>query len=46
MHNTPKQNQAFKKAWDATNAYWKAQQKAYEEQNKKEGNKHVPHPSI
>jgi len=30
MHNTPQQNEDFRKAWDATNAYWKAQQKAYE----------------
>jgi len=25
MHNTPEQNEAFRKAWDATNARWKAQ---------------------
>jgi hypothetical protein len=31
MHNTPQQNEAFRKAWDATNALWKAQQKAYDE---------------
>lgn len=30
MHNTKEQNEAFRKAWDATNAYWKEQQKAYE----------------
>lgn len=24
-HNTPEQNEAFRKAWDATNARWKAQ---------------------
>ncbi len=24
MHNTPEQNAAFRKAWDATNAHWKA----------------------
>lgn len=30
MHNTKEQNETFCKAWDATNAYWKAQQKAYE----------------
>jgi hypothetical protein len=24
MHNTPEQNEAFRKAWDATNARWKA----------------------
>ena len=30
MHNTPQQNQEFRHAWDATNAYWKAQQKAFE----------------
>jgi hypothetical protein len=29
MHNTPEQNEAFRKAWDATNARWKAQQKTY-----------------
>lgn len=27
MHNTSEQNEAFRKAWDATNARWKAQQK-------------------
>ena len=32
MHNTKEQNEAFRKAWDATNAYWKAQQKAHDEQ--------------
>lgn len=38
-HNTPAQNDAFRKAWDATNARWKAQQKAYDEaQQKKEQN--------
>lgn len=26
VHNTPEQNEAFRKAWDATNARWKAQQ--------------------
>jgi hypothetical protein len=26
MHNTPQQNEDFRKAWDATNARWKAQQ--------------------
>lgn len=30
MHNTKEKNEAFRKAWDATNEYWKAQQKAYE----------------
>jgi hypothetical protein len=25
-HNTPEQNDAFRRAWDATNARWKAQQ--------------------
>jgi len=25
MHNTPEQNEAFRHAWDATNARWKAQ---------------------
>jgi hypothetical protein len=30
MHNTPQQNEDFRKAWDATNARWKAQQKAFE----------------
>lgn len=30
MHNTPEQNEAFRKTWDTTNARWKAQQKAYE----------------
>jgi hypothetical protein len=34
-HNTPEQNDAFRKAWDATNVRWKAQQKAYEEQKDK-----------
>lgn len=24
MHNTPEQNEAFRKAFDATNARWKA----------------------
>ncbi len=24
MHNTPEQNAAFRKAWDAANARWKA----------------------
>lgn len=46
MHNTQEQNEAFRKAWEATNARWKAQQKAYEEQKQKEGIKHVPNPSI
>lgn len=32
MHNTPEQNQAFHKAFDATNARWKAAV----EQDKKE----------
>ena len=27
VHNTPEQNEAFRKAWDATNARWKDQQK-------------------
>ena len=27
MHNTPKDNEAFRRAWDATNARWKAQTK-------------------
>jgi hypothetical protein len=31
-HNTPEQNDAFRKAWDATNARWKAQQKTYEKE--------------
>jgi hypothetical protein len=26
MHNTPQENEAFRRAWDATNARWKAQQ--------------------
>jgi hypothetical protein len=26
-HNTPEKNEAFRRAWDATNARWKAQQK-------------------
>jgi hypothetical protein len=26
-HNTPEQNEAFRRAGDATNARWKAQQK-------------------
>lgn len=30
MHNTPEQNEVFRKAWDSTNARWKAQQKAFE----------------
>jgi hypothetical protein len=30
MHNTPQQNEDFRKTWDATNARWKAQQKAFE----------------
>lgn len=30
MHNSPQQNQDFRRALDATNAYWKAQQKAFE----------------
>lgn len=46
MHNTPEKNEDFRKAWDATNAYWKAQQKAYEEQKQKEGAKHVQNSSI
>jgi hypothetical protein len=25
-HNTPAQNEEFRRAWDATNARWKAQQ--------------------
>lgn len=25
-HNTPEKNEAFRRAWDATNARWKAQQ--------------------
>ena len=25
MHNTPEQNEAFKNAWNETNARWKAQ---------------------
>lgn len=29
MHNTPEQNEAFCKAWDATNQRRKAQQKTY-----------------
>jgi hypothetical protein len=37
MHNTKEQNESFRKAWDATNARWKAQQKAYDAtQQKKE----------
>ena len=36
MHNTPEQNEAFRKAWDVTNARWKAQQKAYDAQQAKE----------
>ena len=32
MHNTPEQNQDFRRAFDATNARWKAQQKAHDEQ--------------
>jgi hypothetical protein len=35
MHNTPQENESFRKAWDATNARWKAQQKAHEQQQKK-----------
>ena len=35
MHNTPQQNEALRKAWDATNARWKAQQKAFEAQKLK-----------
>ena len=35
MHNTPEQNEAFRKAWDATNALWRAQQKAFEAQKNK-----------
>lgn len=27
MHNTPEQNEAFRKTFDATNARWKAQNK-------------------
>lgn len=27
MHNTPEQNEAFREAFDATNARWKAQNK-------------------
>lgn len=30
MHNTKEQNEAFRKTFDATTAYWKAQQKAFE----------------
>jgi hypothetical protein len=30
-HNTPEQNEAFRKAWDATNARWKAQQEQTKE---------------
>ncbi len=30
MHNTPEQNADFRAAWDATNARWKAAQKAHE----------------
>lgn len=30
MHNTPQQNEAFRKAWDASNLFWKMQQKAFE----------------
>lgn len=26
MHNKPEENEAFRRAWDATNARWKAQQ--------------------
>jgi hypothetical protein len=26
MHNTPTDNETFRRAWDATNARWKAQQ--------------------
>lgn len=33
-HNTPEQNADFRKAWDATNALWKAQQAAHEAQQK------------
>jgi hypothetical protein len=36
-HNTPEQNEAFRKAWDATNERWRAQQKAYEAQQQKKG---------
>ena len=25
-HNTPEQNEAFRRTWDETNARWKAQQ--------------------
>jgi hypothetical protein len=39
MHNTPQQNEAFRKAWDATNALWKAQQKAYEAQQQQQQKK-------
>ena len=35
MHNTSQQNEDFRKAWDATNARWKAQQKAYDEAQQK-----------
>lgn len=28
MHNTPEQNADFRRTWDATNARWKAQNKA------------------
>lgn len=34
MHNTPEQNADFRKAWDNTNALWKLQQKAFEQQTK------------
>ena len=37
MHNTPQKNEAFRKAWDATNALWKAQQKAYEKAQQNKG---------
>ena len=40
MHNTPEQNEAFRKAWNATNQRWKAQQKAHEEKQKAK-EKHV-----
>jgi len=39
MHNTPQKNEDFRKSWDATNARWKAQQKAYEDQQKAKNQK-------
>lgn len=38
MHNTPEQNEAFKAAFDETNARWKAQIKHEEKQKSEQKN--------